>query len=143
MRFSGSLVEIELRTFMGYFWGWGRVQKLFWGLLIQTNNFCFLSLAQFLLYHVVLSSCGWWWWWQQVVGGGGSQQIHSLNPTTVLVVLLLGCDNYGYQVMYPAWNIYQQPWINILHYPISTRIRSLVFLSGKYCIGAQFTCYRT
>ena len=44
---------------MGFFQGWGRVQKLFWGLLIQTNNFCFLSFALFLLYHVVLSL---WWW---------------------------------------------------------------------------------
>ena len=49
---------------MGYFWGRGWVQKLFWGLLIQTNNFCFLSFALLLLYHVVLSSCG------DGVGGG-------------------------------------------------------------------------
>ena len=35
---------------------WARVQKLFWGLLILTNNFCFLSFALFLLYHVGLSS---------------------------------------------------------------------------------------
>ena len=28
------------------------------------NNFCFLNIALFLLYHAVLSS--WWWWW---VGG--------------------------------------------------------------------------
>ena len=59
-------------------------------------------------------------------------QITLPNPTSVLVVLLsglwllLGCDNYGYQVMYPAWNIYQQPWINILHYLISTRILSIL-----------------
>ena len=82
---------------MGYFWGWGRVQKLFWGLLIETNNFCFLSFALFLLYHVVLSS-----WWVVVVGGWVvwcSQRLLSLNPTAVIVVLLLGlwlllgCDN--------------------------------------------------
>ena len=30
------------------------------------------------------------WWW---VGGGSSQLLPSLNPTTFLVVLLLGCDN--------------------------------------------------
>ena len=24
---------------MGYFWGWGRVQKLFWVPLIETNDF--------------------------------------------------------------------------------------------------------
>ena len=79
---------------MGYFWGLGRVQKLFWGLLIWTNDFCFLSFDLFLLFHVALSSCGWW-----VEGGGGSQQLLSLNPTTVMVILLLGlwfllgCDN--------------------------------------------------
>ena len=74
---------------MEYFWGWGRVQKLFRGLMF----FCFLSYALFLLYHIVLSSCG---------GGGGggwcSQRLLCLNPTTVMVVLLLelwllGCDN--------------------------------------------------
>ena len=44
---------------MGYFWGRGRAQKLFWGLLTYTDNFCFLSFALFLLYNVVLSLCGW------------------------------------------------------------------------------------
>ena len=29
----------------GYFWGWGKVQKLFWDLLIQANNFYFGSIA--------------------------------------------------------------------------------------------------
>ena len=38
---------------MGYFWGWGRDKKQFWGPLIQTNNFCFQCIALFLLYHVV------------------------------------------------------------------------------------------
>ena len=46
---------------MGYSLGQGRVQKLFWGLFIQTNNFCFLSFTLLPLYHVVLSSCGRWW----------------------------------------------------------------------------------
>ena len=50
---------------MGYFWGRSRVQKLFWGLLMQTNDLSFLSFALFLLYHVVLSLCG------VGVGGGG------------------------------------------------------------------------
>ena len=74
----------------GLFWGRGRAQKLFWGLLIYTSNFCFQSIALFLLY-VVLSL-----WWEV---GGGSQRLLSPNPTTVLVVLLLGlwllfgCDN--------------------------------------------------
>ena len=85
-------------TLIYYFWGRGTVQKLFWSHLIQTNNFCFQSIALFLLYHVVLSSCGGY-----VVGGGsggGSQRLLCLNPTTVMVVLmlglwlLLGCDNY-------------------------------------------------
>ena len=26
--------------------GWGEVQKLIWGLIIATINFCFLSMAQ-------------------------------------------------------------------------------------------------
>ena len=66
---------------MGYFWGQIRVQKLFWALLIYTNNFCCQSIALFLLYHVVLSLCG---------GGGDSQRLLSLIPTPVMVVLLLG-----------------------------------------------------
>ena len=31
---------------MGCFGSGGRVQKLFGGILIYTNNFCFLSMAQ-------------------------------------------------------------------------------------------------
>ena len=42
-------------TLIYYFWGRGTVQKLFWSHLIQTNNFCFQSIALFLLYPVVLS----------------------------------------------------------------------------------------
>ena len=79
------------------FWGpnglfLSTVQKLLWGLLIYTNNFCFLNFALFLLYHVVE-----FLWWVVVVGG--FQRLRSLNRTTVLVVLLmclwllLGCDN--------------------------------------------------
>ena len=77
---------------------------MFGGLLIQTKNFCFQSIALYLLYHVVLSLFG---------GGGGSgwvvvvsQQLLSLNPTTVMVVLLLGlwlllgCDNIPRDVVY-------------------------------------------
>ena len=55
---------------MGYFRGRGRVQKLFWGFLISTNNF-FQSFALFLLYHVVLSL----WWWVVGCGGGRSHQL--------------------------------------------------------------------
>ena len=40
---------------------------MFWGLLIWTNNFWFISFALFLLYHVVLSSCGGDGWWVVVV----------------------------------------------------------------------------
>ena len=66
---------------------------MFWGLLIYTDNFCFLSFALLLLYRVVLS-------FEFVVWVGGSQQLLCLNPTTVTVVLLLGlwlllgCDNF-------------------------------------------------
>ena len=35
---------------MDYFWAWDRVRKIFRGLLIHTNNFCFLNIALFLLY---------------------------------------------------------------------------------------------
>ena len=43
---------------MGFFGDRGRVQKLFLGLLIYTNNFCFKSIALFILYHIVLDLCG-------------------------------------------------------------------------------------
>ena len=42
---------------MGYFWGLGKVQKLFWGVLIWTTNFCFLKEARFRLYHTDQVSC--------------------------------------------------------------------------------------
>ena len=48
-----------------------------------------MSFALFLLYHVVLSSCG-GWLVVVVMGGGCSQRLLCLNPTTVMVVLLLG-----------------------------------------------------
>ena len=68
----GSFSFLLFEALIGCFLGWDRVQKLFWGLLIETKNFCFQSIALFQLYHVVLSSCGgvgggW------VDGGGGSQ----------------------------------------------------------------------
>ena len=34
----------------GLFLGWGKVRKIFRGLLIHTNNFCFLNIALYLLY---------------------------------------------------------------------------------------------
>ena len=35
---------------MDYFLAGDKVRKIFWGLLIHTNNFCFLNIALFLLY---------------------------------------------------------------------------------------------
>ena len=35
---------------MDYFWAGDKVRKIFLGLLIHTNNFCFLNIALFLLY---------------------------------------------------------------------------------------------
>ena len=70
------------------FFGIGVGLKLFWSLFINTNYFCFLNIPQF-----ELLSCS----FEFVVGG--SQQLHSLKPTIVLFVyllglwLLLGCDN--------------------------------------------------
>ena len=74
LTFDFDLILGSILTFWvpnGLCLGWGRIQKLLWGLLISTNNFCFLSLALFLLSLVVLSSWwvvgggggGWWWWW--------------------------------------------------------------------------------
>ena len=77
----------------GYFGGWGRGQKLFWGLLMQTNNFCFLSFALFLLYHVVLSSCGGGGWGGGVVGFPVitlSQPNYSYGCFVVGVVVVVG-----------------------------------------------------
>ena len=69
------------------------------GLCLWTNKFCFQNIALFLLYYVVLSLRG----GGGGVGGGGdgcgSKQLLSLNPTAVMIVLLLGlwlllgCDN--------------------------------------------------
>ena len=81
---------------MGYFWGWGRVQKLFLGFLLQTNNFYFQSIALILLYHVVLSLCG-----GGGCGGRGmwfpansySQPKYSYGCFLLGLWLLLGCDN--------------------------------------------------
>ena len=35
---------------MDYFWAEDKVRKTFRGLLIHTNNFCFMNIALFLLY---------------------------------------------------------------------------------------------
>ena len=88
---------------MVYFWGWGRVQKLFWGLLKQTIDFCFLSFAL---------SCSFEFVWCR------SQQLLCLNPTTVMVVLLirlqllLGCDNYILNTITPY--LYLRDFLPIL-----------------------------
>ena len=51
------MLTLILTRFLGNFWGqnglflgWGKVRKIFRGLLIHTNNFCFLNIALFLLY---------------------------------------------------------------------------------------------
>ena len=91
---------------MGYCWVWGRVQKLFWGLLIEANNFCFLSFALFLLYHVVLSSCGgwvgrwWWWWWLWFPAITLSQSNYSFGCFVVGVVVVVGLRQY---LRYQEW----------------------------------------
>ena len=41
---------------MGYYWGWGRVQTLFWGLLMKLNNFIFLYYLSF--WHLIFT----WFW---------------------------------------------------------------------------------
>ena len=62
---------------MGYFWRWGRIKKKIWGLLykliILFSEYCSISalLCSFLV-------------------GMGSQRLRSLNPTIVLVDLVLG-----------------------------------------------------
>ena len=52
---------------MGYFWGWGRVRKLFWVLLMQLNNFHFLYFFQFqgnfLCFWALM---GYFWCWGRV-----------------------------------------------------------------------------
>ena len=72
---------------VGPFWGQGRVRKLFWGLLIQTKNFCFQSMALFLLYHVVLSSCWCWWWFPVIIL---SQPNYSYGCFVVLTMVVVG-----------------------------------------------------
>ena len=32
---------------MGYSWGWGTAEKLFWGLFLQLNNYIFPSVLTF------------------------------------------------------------------------------------------------
>ena len=45
----------------GYFWDWDQVQKYFWDLLTQTNNFCFGSKWFLQLFHTFLG--GWLGGW--------------------------------------------------------------------------------
>jgi len=51
------MLTLILTRFLGNFWGqnglilgWGKARKIFRGLLIHMNNFCFLNIALFLLY---------------------------------------------------------------------------------------------
>ena len=39
--------------------------------------------------------------------GGGSRQSLCLNPTTIMVVLLLGCDNFDAGVYFPQFEFVQ------------------------------------
>ena len=84
LTFDFHLILEQFFTFWAIFGVWGRAQKLFRGLLLQTIDFGFLSFALFLLYHVVFSV------WVVVVVGGCSQQLVCLNPTTVMVVVVVG-----------------------------------------------------
>ena len=74
---QNRILFVNCNTSVVYFWGWGRVQKLFWDLLIQTYDFCFLSFALFLLYHVVV--VGLW------------QYISENDTTSTRSVLLMLC----------------------------------------------------
>ena len=63
---------------MGYFWGLGKVQKLFWGVLIWTTNFRFLKEAQFGLYHTDQVSHG------GLIGRAGASRTESDYNATCL-----------------------------------------------------------
>ena len=55
------------RALMGYFWGWGRVQKLFRVLFIQLNNFYFPSILTF-DFHLIFEyffTFGVWGWFSE------------------------------------------------------------------------------
>ena len=57
LTFDFDLIFGSFLTFwsdQGQFLGSGTVQELFWGPLIYTKNFCFQSVALFLLYLVVM-----------------------------------------------------------------------------------------
>ena len=57
--------DLILRSFLtfwgpnGLFLGSGKVSKTILGSPYTHYNFCFQSIALFLLYHVILSLCGW------------------------------------------------------------------------------------
>ena len=42
-----GVIFLFFGALMGWFWGWVRLQILFWGLLIKFNNFHFLYFLQF------------------------------------------------------------------------------------------------
>ena len=74
------MVVLTLLALMDYFCGYSRVHKL---LCVYINSFCFLSIAQFEIYLGIFSLCDGW------LGSFLAISLHSLNLTTLLVVLLL------------------------------------------------------
>ena len=44
------ILTFYINPILDYIWSGDKVRKIFRGLLIHTNNFCFLNIALFLLY---------------------------------------------------------------------------------------------
>ena len=66
------------------FWGWGKVQKLSWGLLMLTTNFSFQRIAISISISI---SCSFEF---VVVVGCGFQRLLSLNLTTSFGCFVVG-----------------------------------------------------
>ena len=67
---------------MGYFWGWGRVDKLFWGLLMKLKDFSFLCFLCFLFYVSMFLCC-----FQEDVSWGNSYTSLHLSRISFTQVL--------------------------------------------------------
>ena len=52
LTFDFDLIFGSFWALLGYFWGWGRVQKLWWGVLVELSNF---------LFYVTFDSYIWFW----------------------------------------------------------------------------------
>ena len=71
----------------GLYWGLGRVQKLFWGLLISTNNFSeFCSISAL--------SCSFEFLVVVVVVGGVPSNYFVSTQLQLWLLLLLGFDSF-------------------------------------------------